>query len=323
MYHIFIDTNVFLSYYRDSAGNTEEFARVLSKFSENSENYKVYVNNYLKDEILRNRASVLSQKKEEFSKNFSLPKSFPSIFRLLENFNQFEKDTITSEKSFQKLIKEYMEKANQNLFEQDRFIESFFSIYTPNPITNAHKGNARERLDFGYPPGKKGSYGDALNWSYLLTEVPQDSNLYVVSKDNDFSNPLNKSEINPYLAQEWKRVKNGDIIFLDSISSLINILDKADSDFEQSYISEQLEKLINSTNFSDTHDQVEKLKSFVDKFNKEQIISFLTGFYRNAQINWISEDVDIKDFISLIESNPYYSTELRQTIKTETLESNN
>jgi predicted nucleic acid-binding protein len=319
MHHVFIDTNVFLDFYRESQHkyDKDKLDNILNKFIEKSDTYKVYVTDYLKDEIFRNRAKVLKEQSDELSKKLKLTNGFSTVVRSLSTYDQFQKDLKSLEKSYQQLSNEFLKNSKDRLFDQDKFLSDFFEIYPIHQVSDAEKLAARDRFDFGYPPGKKDSYGDALNWLYLLSAVPINTDLYLVSRDKDFSNPLEQKEINPYLAQEWHQKKNGKIIYLDSIVSLIHILDSADEEFEKTYISEQLDKLVNSPNFAETHSQISKLKSFVGKFTQEQIVQFITGFYKNPQINWISSDTDVKEFLRLIKANSHYSKELRETIKHE------
>ncbi len=136
-----------------------------------------------------------------------------------------------------------------------------------------------------------------------------------MSRDKDFSNPLDAKEVNPYLAKEWREKNGGEIIFLDSIISLLHTLDEADKTFEQSYISEELDKLINSSSFSETHTQINKLLQYVDSFTKDQIFNFFEGYFSNPQINWIASDNDISHFLELIQQNQYYSVELRKSAR--------
>ncbi|ENX12420.1 hypothetical protein F894_02951 [Acinetobacter sp. CIP 51.11] len=319
MHHIFIDTNIFLDFYRESQHkyDKDKLENILNKFQQKSDTYKVYITDYLKDEIFRNRAKVLKEQSNELSKKLNLTKSFSTVVRSLSVYDQFEKDLKELEKSYQQLKAEFLKNSKDRLFDQDKFLNDFFEIYPIHQVSDTEKLAARDRFDFGYPPGKKDSYGDALNWLYLLSAVPEGADLYLVSRDKDFSNPLEDKEVNPYLAQEWSTKKNGRIIYLDSIVSLIHILDSADEEFEKTYISEQLNKLVNSPNFAETHIQISKLKSFVPKFTQEQIIQFITAYYKNPQINWISSDSDVKEFLSLIQENPHFSHELRKTIKNE------
>lgn len=317
MHHIFIDTNIFLDFYRESQHNysTNKLNEILNKFIDNLSTYNVYITNHLKDEIFRNRAKVLKEQYDDLSKKLKLIKGFPTIVRSLGTYPQFDIDLKSLERSSQDLKMDFLENSKRRLFEHDNFLNKFFEIYSIYDIQEHEKLAARDRFDFGYPPGKKDSYGDALNWLYLLSNVPPNTNLYLVSRDSDFSNPLDNNEINPYLANEWKDRNGGEIIFLDSIIKLIHTLDEADKTFEQSYISEELDKLVDSGSFSETHIQISKLSKYVDKFDRNQLLKFLHGYYQNPQINWISNDNDVKDFLSLIQNNQHYSIELRTSAR--------
>ena len=76
MHHIFIDTNIFLDFYRESQHNysTNKLNEILSKFIDNSSTYNVHITNHLKDEIFRNRAKVLKEQYDDLSKKLKLIK---------------------------------------------------------------------------------------------------------------------------------------------------------------------------------------------------------------------------------------------------------
>jgi hypothetical protein len=48
---------------------------------------------------------------------------------------------------------------------------------------------AYHRMSLNNPPGKKGSLGDRLNWEQLLSRMPNQADLHIVSKDGDFASP--------------------------------------------------------------------------------------------------------------------------------------
>ena len=116
-------------------------------------------------------------------------------------------------------------------------------------------------------------------------------------------------------AEEIAKISKLPNLVMEGMFTHFSKSDEADKTFEQSYISEELDKLVDSGSFSETHIQISKLSKYADKFDKNQILKFLNGYYRNPQINWISTDNDVKDFLRLIQNNQHYSIELRKSAR--------
>ena len=320
MHYIFIDTNVFLDFYRTSNNDTspKKLDEILKKVKSNSDKYYFYITDNLKDEFYRNREKVLKEQHDNFNKDLKLTGiSTPTIIRSLESYDTFNEILNGLERKKQELLKDFISKSKNHIFAQDLFMEDFFKLNEMHFFTQNEKNLARDRYDFGYPPGKNKTYGDALHWLHLLDKVPKGESLYFVTKDNDFTNPLDTNELNPFLLQEWKRHEKGDLYLLTSFHSLLHKIDEKDKEIEKEYITEIIESLVESGSFSTTHAYISKLKPYANKMDKEQIILFLKGFYSNQQINWISSDKAIKEFLNLLIKNPNYSLESRLTIKSE------
>lgn len=62
-----------------------------------------------------------------------------------------------------------------------------------------------------------------------------------------------------------------------------------------------IQTLINSGNFSTTHDIIEKLEKFIPFFNEKEIKKILEASYTNDQIRWIIKDEDVLSFIGLLQ----------------------
>ena len=141
MHHIFIDTNIFLDFYRESQHNysTNKLNEILSKFIDNSSTYNVHITNHLKDEIFRNRAKVLKEQYDDLSKKLKLIKGFPTIVRSLGTYPQFDIDLKSLERSSQNLKMDFLENSKKRLFEHDNFLNKFFEIYSIYDIQEHEK----------------------------------------------------------------------------------------------------------------------------------------------------------------------------------------
>src|SRR6185369_13924896 len=81
---------------------------------------------------------------------------------------------------------------------------------------------ARNRFDFGNPPGKNNSYGDALNWESLLNKIPDSEPLYFISGDTDYYSALDADSFTGFLRQEWELKKESEIHSYKRMSEFFN-----------------------------------------------------------------------------------------------------
>lgn len=158
---------------------------------------------------------------------------------------------------------------------------------------------ARQRVELGNPPGKRGSLGDAVNWEILKDSVPERADLILVSGDSDFRSDLDKTQVMPFLKNEWKKDKKSEITLY---TSLLDFVRKHQADVHLSVEHErvvQQNRLVSqlemSTSFMDTHAVLSRLvRSFpLTDGNVERTIMALK---ENNQVGWIGEDPDVKAF---------------------------
>ncbi|MEC6001653.1 PIN domain-containing protein [Acinetobacter pittii] len=320
MHHIFIDTNIFLDFYRESHQENapQKLNEILQKIQNSPNNYKIYLTDNLKDEFYRNRAKVLKDEYDSLNNKLKLTGlGIPTVIRTLELYTPFQESLNNLERAKQAMLNDFLEKSKNKGFEQDRFMEAFFNLNEIYKFNQDEKVKARDRYDFGYPPGKNKTYGDALNWLHLLDAVPENQSLYLVTRDNDFKNPLDPKELHPFLKQEWQDLQKGELYLIDSLNILFHTLDETDQEIEKSYISELIDALVLSGSFQNTHNIVAELTEYIDKFDVEQLTKIYRGFYSNPQFNWISTDTDIKVFLGCLTRNNNYSLESRLAIKNE------
>jgi hypothetical protein len=163
-------------------------------------------------------------------------------------------------------------------------------------VTDALYLKALRRRRSGNPPGKSNSLGDQISWECLLKAVPEDTNLHIVSLDGDFSSNLMPSDINPFLADEWKRKNGGELLLKEQLRPFLK--DKFPDielaiDVEKS---EAIKSLIQSGSFSRTHLQFEKLKSMTGSISWSEADQLFEAGLNNNQISWIGTDSDVRYF---------------------------
>lgn len=294
--HLFIDTNIFLSFYHFSSDDLEELKKLIVLLKQKK--LTLYLPDQVISEFNRNRdikiADALKKLKEqrfglqfpqickdytEYSKLRALQKEYDSIHaRLIDNLT--------------KDIKDYRLKA-------DEIIEQLVRLAKTIDCRGEITEKARIKYDLGNPPGKNDSLGDAVNWIALLTTVPEKVDLHFITEDKDYYSPLNEEEFNAFLLNEWRGEKKSSIIFYKRLSGFFK--DK----FPDIKLATELEKdilisdLSSSANFAQTHIAVAKLSRHSD-FTTVQLNAIANAATMNPQIYWIIHDADVYAFLSNI-----------------------
>ena len=291
--HVFIDTNIFLSFYQCSNEDLGELAKLSNYIRD--EKVCLYVPEQVQNEFLRNRDSTINEEMRRL-RNPNLPSQFP---RMCMDYDEYK----SLHKSLQKCIKEYkalLEVLENNIanesLQADALITQVFTVSLTPPITDEIIAAARTRIDLGNPPGKPNSIGDAINWEILLDSVPNGQDLYVVSKDSDFRSPRNKEKFNSYLEKEWNSTKNSDLHFFTTLADACKSLSLNVRLSEYIDKSNSIRDFAFSPNFQSTHMAVTKLVTFNYDFNTEQFNDIIRSATSNTQIEWIFWDLDIQDF---------------------------
>jgi hypothetical protein len=162
---------------------------------------------------------------------------------------------------------------------------------------------ARERVELGRPPGKRGSMGDAINWECLLSACPASGDLHLVTGDSDYVSKMDKDRVSAYLAEEWLSSKASNVVLHPRIS--IFFQDRL-PDIE---LASELEKelriraLVESSSFAWTHDAISRLGGYAD-FTEQQARVLFEAALANSQIRSISLDSDVRAFFKqLVETH--------------------
>jgi hypothetical protein len=295
MTHLYIDTNAYLTFYHLTNDDLEELKKVQVLIEKTGE-ITLHLPEQTRDEFSRNRevkiADALLRFKEE-----KLNNQFP---RICKEYPEFKK--------MQAAIKEYdqnksklSDKLNKDIsdfnLEADKVIEALFKISKFYPSTDDLILKAKTRYDLGKPPGKKKSYGDALNWETLLLNLTNGDDLYFVSEDKDYYSELNSDLFNNYLLKEWLNKKKSTIFSFKRMSEFFK------SKFPDIKIASEYEKEILIKNLSGSGSYarsrllLQKLSEF-DEFSSEQLDEIIIACTNNSQIYWIRTDDDIKEIIS-------------------------
>ncbi|MCU7919785.1 MAG: DUF4935 domain-containing protein [Candidatus Thiodiazotropha sp. (ex Epidulcina cf. delphinae)] len=298
--NLFIDTNVLLSFFHLSSDDLEELHKLTVLIEQGD--VTLWLPKQVYDEFKRNRENKLSDSMRRLSEQKKKPQ-FPQVCK---DYDEYEEIRELQEQFGKKLsslidkvtydVSERTLKADEKiseLFDKAEFIETSDELFT----------KAKRRVHIGNPPGKNGSFGDAINWEALLDNVPDKEDLYVVADDKDYYSLLNEQSPKDFLLDEWGTNKNSEAFFYRRLSQF----------FKEHYpdikLASELEKelairsLTESCSFADTHLAIANLSSYLE-YTQAQVSEIVVAALTNSQINWIICDSDVQRFFSaLVESH--------------------
>jgi len=220
MLNVFIDSNIFLSFYRFTSEHINKLENVVTLIERGE--IKLYLTEQVGDEFNRNREDIIKRDTLDYVKslppNVGGPLTSHNIQEIKEISEHIEKLKTLSDSLYSKLKKQMKEKS----LPADLLAYKIFSLAEIIPISQEIFKKAKIRFDRGNPPGKKGSYGDAINWEVLLKEVPQKTDLCFISGDKDFSSNIEPGEFDPFLKEEWIKKKASDVKYYTLISKFLS-----------------------------------------------------------------------------------------------------
>lgn len=293
--YLFIDTNIYLSFYHYSQDDIKELKKLLALINTNE--IHLLITDQIKDEYYRNRSNKISDALRLLKDN-KVDLKFP---RFALDYPQCE-TLIRIQKEYNLLFKELMLSIDSDINEMnlaaDKLIDELFNAAELIETKNENIEQAKNRILIGNPPGKNNSLGDAINWELLIDYTYKTfDDMYFISSDNDFSSCLNASVFNEFLLREWKFKMENNFHFYNKLSSFFKVnypTIEFDEDIEKHIY---VHKLINSRNFRETHDAIFNLMWYTE-FNGFEIESMFKALLTNDQIKKIKSDSDVKEFYS-------------------------
>jgi predicted nucleic acid-binding protein len=309
--NIFIDTNILLSLYDASSNNLSIFKQLLELMEDE---IQVLLPEQVKNEFYRNRENRLSI---IFSNLPLIPKAFPNVIKDNEEFEEISQEIATVASSYQKIVRSIKESASKEELLADKVIKEVFDKAIWLNVDDKIIKRAKRRYDVGNPPGKKGSYGDAIIWETLLSKIEKGQDIFFASNDNDYSSQLDKNKINSYLGTEWENKMKSTIFFFKDLDKLLkdeqfkNELDKRETknseeisklleDIDLKIIDEEnrnnlINNLKQSNSFAETHGLINSLRKH-SNWTYRQKEALAEALVLNSQVNAIIEDDDVFEF---------------------------
>lgn len=243
---IFVDTNVFLDFYRLPGESAKRQLALLEKHKDS-----LIIGDQVRMEFLKNRQKVIVSSIQQM-KAPDNPK-MPQVLAEAKSAKALSKALDTA-KRHSKGVKD---RANKILSEPHRYDPVFttfsriFNAKTSYNLTRTKEVRfeirelAQKRFLLGYPPRKSSdtSIGDALNWEWVIRcaqSCPEGANILIVSRDGDYGQQLDGTAyLNDWLMREFKdRVSQKRKIRLttkltDALSVLDEVVNPEDEEAEK------------------------------------------------------------------------------------------
>ena len=220
MTKVFIDTNIYLNFYRLSSQSLSSLSLLQDLIKK--EKIELILPKQVKDEFYREKEVVANQfseklkqiKKVEIKEPLFL-KSYPKVKKLkgvVHKLNVIAEDII---KEYKRRITNSKSKINKNL-------NTLFSKALEPEENNDILNRAYFRTLRGNPPRKNNkSFGDAIIWETILSADYKDD-LFIVSYDGDFASEVYKTKINEFLYQEWQQKTKKNLKLYTNLGEFIN-----------------------------------------------------------------------------------------------------
>jgi predicted nucleic acid-binding protein len=212
--NLFIDTNIFLSFYHLTSEDLEELRKLGVLLDQ--QQVKLYLTDQVVAEFRRNREVKIADALKRFAEQ-RLNLQFPTLCKDYNEYVQLRKLQREYEELHSVLLKKVSEDVAELTLKADKTIEELFGKATSVNTTTELVENARLRMQVGNPPGKEGSLGDAINWEVLLHEVQDDNDLYFIADDRDYVSALDENKLKDFLLREWVTRKRSKIVFLPAL----------------------------------------------------------------------------------------------------------
>jgi hypothetical protein len=252
---IFVDTNIFLDFYRMGSGVAEKQLAALERHAN-----RIIMGDQVRMEFLKNRQKVIVGTLKSMKK-LEKPQ-FPPLVAKFDPARMVDKhmdDAVSNYKKVTKKISDILRNPSAN----DKVYQSFNRIFEANSPLNLRRPNkvrfeirnlARKRFVLGYPPRKSAdtSIGDAMNWEWIIHCAEKSStnqHVMIVSRDADFGETFdNVTIINDWLRREFKdrdsRKRN--IELTTKLTVALKLLDEAvskEDELEENRIIDEQERI--------------------------------------------------------------------------------
>jgi len=303
-YHVYADANIFLDFYRFSDDDLEQLEKLAGHID--GDQITLYLPDLTAEEYFRNRDKVILEQLAQLS-SAKLQIGIPVFIRDGEAAKEFLEALKVANDKKKQLISKAQHNAAQRDFRADKLISEIFSKASRIETTEQLIERARLRLQLGNPPGKANALGDRVNWEALLAAVPNDVDLYLITRDGDYISQFDTSSPNMFLIQEWRKTKDGNVNLFSGIRTFAKIIDETIEFKNDPQKTEAISELAESFNFASTHAVIAKLNQWQGNFLDEEKQQLLQIAMSNSQVGGIMSDNDVHEFYTqLRQSVPWF-----------------
>ncbi|MBU1044539.1 MAG: DUF4935 domain-containing protein [Candidatus Omnitrophica bacterium] len=218
MKYVFIDTNILLNFYAFHKDHIDKLEKIINLMKEKK--IILILPQQTVDEFNRRREDKFKETLEHidsFKIKFATPVSCHGTSEI-----QIIKDGIQRvHKALKNLHNKLLKQIGTKSLPADSLIYKIFKTADIIPISDKLLSIAKRRVDLGNPPGKRGSYCDAINWECILENIPNGKDLYFVSEDGDYASVIDPKNLSDFLKDEWARRVSSKIYFYQSLSEFL------------------------------------------------------------------------------------------------------
>ncbi|MFC3908399.1 PIN domain-containing protein [Legionella dresdenensis] len=299
--NLFIDTNIFLSFFHLSKDDLEEIHKLIVLLEQNE--IKLWITKQVMDEFYRNRENKISDAIKKL-KEQRLNGQFPQFCKEYEDYRLIKCYEKKYNQHFDILMSKIHADITNNTFKADENINELFSKSRIIEINYNVVDRAIFRVNIGNPPGKNDLLGDAINWECLLQNIPDSECLYIVTDDKDYYSLLDDNKLKQFLKQEWEERKQSNVFSYRRLSQFFK------EHFPDIKLATELEKelaikvLEKSAAIHEIYQAVESLSEYTE-FNQSQIDKMLQASLNNPQIYHLLGNAIIKRFYKSITNSNY------------------
>lgn len=294
--HVFIDTNILLNFFHFSKDELDTLNNVFASHENGAAT--VHLTQQVCDEFRRNRENKIKDALKRF-KDVKFSTQLPSFMKGYEEYEGIRRLS----KELQVLVKSITEKVDADILAKallaDKLISDIFSRAKIIETTSELFSVANMRMAIGNPPGKNSSIGDAINWTILLSNVPNKEPLHIISEDGDFYSSLNEDAVHPFLEEEWRRRKESRLYVYRTLSAFTKVhFDGVAFTFDKTKEA-LIDDLVTARSFAATHQLIAKLETY-SYFSLKEVERILAAAVENQQFGWIVTDNDVSDFLNRV-----------------------
>jgi hypothetical protein len=295
---LFIDTNIFLSFFHFSKDDLEELKKLAALLKRGR--ITLLLPDQVIDEFWRNRDNKIADMLRSVRQT-QVHANYPRLMHEYEEYDAIRRLDSERAKLETSIMRRAEDAAYRRTFSADQIIDSLFLNAKRIAIKEEHMTSARERTSLGRPPGKRDSIGDAVNWEALLRSGPDYGVLHFVSADSDWQSPLAADRFDSYLSDEWQESRGAEVAYYQQLSLFLrkHFPDvRLASDVELWAL---IQAFADSQSFGATHTATAALSGVeASSLSRDQLNAIVSACVSNDQIRRLIHDSDVEALIQKV-----------------------